>query len=211
MPTLRAMPVVFWVVLGLAGLMCCACFPNALADQFVEGGNVENLSALLLLSSALALVLHYPAGTHLHLGVIAFLLAEREFDTGFLRDGHGVRLVLDWIEATLLHNLLFAAALGLWLVIELWRKSLPALRAALRADAMIPMVLLIGIGFAVLGQIAGESAKFLSAQLSETAYVQLMIIEELSELYFSIGIFAAVLVGWSKPKTIMNARSQKAR
>jgi len=198
-------------MLGLAGLMCCACFPNALADQFVEGGSVENLSALLLLTSALALVLHYPTGTHLHLGVIGFLLAEREFDTGFLRDGHGVRLVLDWIEATLLHNLLFAATLGLWLAIELLRKSLPSLRAGLRSGTVVPVVLLIGVGFAVLGQMAGESAKFLAAQLSETAYVQLMIIEELSELYFSIGIFVAVLVGWSKPKTIMNARCQKAR
>lgn len=197
---------VFWTALAALGLAVGASSVDVMAEHFQEGGSVENISAALLLAAAVLLVLLYPLSSHLHLAVIALLLMEREVDASLLPLGHPLRVAQDWIESALLHNPLFVAALGVWLVYAGVRHGWPALRGAWRHGSAVPGILAMAVGFAACGQIAGEWAKHTAEALSETAYLQLMIVEELSELYFSVGILAAVLVGWRQSHALRNAR-----
>lgn len=192
--------------IGLLVLALTAGFPRALGGYFHEGGVVETLSAVLLFAAAVLLPARMSGAVYL--SIILALLAEREFDGALLSDGNPLRIGQEWLETHLLHNRLFVAALGVWLLWALARKGWPMFRDALRAQRPEPFLLLLAVGFAALGQIAGEGAKHFAALLSETAYVQLMIVEELAELYFSVGIFAALLVGWPQ-RQIAGRRNER--
>lgn len=191
------------VIAGLLCLALAASLPGPLGAHFHEGGAVETLSAVLLAVAALALPFRLPRA--FHLSVILALLAEREFDGALLAPGNPLRLAQEWTEAHLLHNRVFVIALALWLLWALARNSGPRYWNALRAGRPEPAVLAVAVGFAVLGQIAGEGAKHFGHLLSETAHLRFMIVEEMAELYFSVGIIAALLVGWPQRQTAGHA------
>ena len=74
------------------------------------------------------------------------------------------------------------------------------LAAARQRAPFLFVFVLAGIA-AVLAQLLEEVSDLFEADLSTLVAARLFVLEETLEMYFSIGILAAVLIGWPKSKT----------
>ena len=183
---------------GAAGLALCALalfFHAGTGDFLSESGPVEMLSAVLHLCSAIGILFLRPLWAWLHLSVVCLLMAEREFEAEVLESGAALRLFSEWLDAHVLHNVWVLAPLYLWVLGSLVLLSLPRWWSGLKAGSLVPPLVFLACAFAGLAEVASEGAKMLSAGLTEATHHQLEAFEETGELCFSVGIFAAVLIG----------------
>jgi hypothetical protein len=165
--------------------------PPRFESYFHEGGAIETLCAIFLLVSAVILLFARPLIAHLHLGLTALLLAEREFDADNLNAGSPLRTFVDWVETHILHETVPILVLLVLLITGFVKFSWPNLRGLNWSSSLILHILVVGVAFAVLGQVAGESLKHPEASLSEAARHRLLITEELTEFYFAIAVLVA--------------------
>ena len=124
------------------------------------------------------------------------LVAERQFESTIRPEGAWARRLVEGFEANVLHNRLEIAGLALWIVGALALVSWPILRGAYARGALLPRLIVGTICFVLLAEIASLTYKQLGYAAPTGMLVALHKFEELAELYFSIGILSAVLIGW---------------
>lgn len=167
-------------------------FPTAMVGYFNEGGVVEVLCAIMLALCAVLILFKRPVLAQLHLSLLCFLLAEREFEADLLAPQAWLRRANEWLEAHVLHQTLPVVILGCVLLCGAIIYSLPQVRALSLKSSSLAQLLLAGVGFAVTGQVAGESLKFLEEGLTPITAARLWITEELAEFFFALAVFCAV-------------------
>lgn len=162
-----------------------------------EGGLFETISAAALFSAGIAALWRFPGVSRLYIGLVCLLLAERELESDIY--------AVDSIPFALLNGLdalldMTVVRIGLAVVVLgglAWHGAPNAWRA-LKQRAPFLMVFVLAGCAAVVAQLLEESSGMFSADLSATMLVRLFVLEETLEMFFSIGILAAVLIGWPK-------------
>lgn len=177
----------------MAGLVTFAFLPADL--QLVlssEAAWVEMSSAILLATIGILILFLRPLKAWAHLSLLAFVLAEREMEAEVLQEGV-LRSAIEWVDKVFLHNKIVMAILLLWLIYGLVRYTLPMLRQNFRAQKNVLALIFIGVLFASTGQLIDKG--FLAEETTMFAGTTLSAWEELFELYFSIFLFFATLLG----------------
>ncbi len=194
----RGAPAVF-ALLAIVFLVLAAVvlWPQQALAFNQEGGLFETISAAALVSAGLAALWRYPGLSRLYIALVCLLLAERELEADIYpveSIPYGILSGLDTLlDLTAVRVVLAVIVIGG----AIWHGLPNALRALkLRA----PFILIfIGSGLlAVIAQLFEEVSGMSGVNLSETMMVRLFVLEETLEMFFSIGILAAVLIGWPK-------------
>ncbi len=179
-------------------LLAAICIWPVQASAFnQEGGLFETISAAALLAAAVAAFWKFPGISRLYIGLVCLLLAERELEADIYAQGtlpfwilNGLDIVLDM---TLVRVVLAVIVIGglVW-------HSAPNAWRAFKLRAPFLMIFVLAGAAAVTAQLFEELPGLLNADLSNTMLLRLFVLEETLEMFFSIGILAAVLIGWPK-------------
>lgn len=192
----RTRPSLMWgfLVLGLVGIVVTAALPEHLQTSLSgEAAWIELLSALCLATAGLVVCFLRPFYTWAHVSVLAFLLAEREFDARVLNEGSFLRSAIEWIDDGALHNWFVIAVLGFWLIYGLLRYTWPQLWANIRNKSDIAVILGVSVLLVVISQVIEVIAK--SHIDIVFSLGTLHIWEELIEFYFAASILILALLG----------------
>lgn len=195
----RAQPNLRWVILSVAlcGLVVTAALPERLQISLSEEAAwLELLSALSLALSGIIVCFCRPLRAWLHISLLAFLLAEREFDAKVLSEESYLRMAVEWIDDVFLHSLAVAAVLGVWLIYGLLRYSWPILLENIRERTSIPKVMGLSLCLVIVSQLVEMVAKSQGEFIF--AHSTLLIWEELIEFYFAVSILTLALLGARK-------------
>ena len=185
--------------LSLAVVLLCVImiWPLQAAAFNQEGGLIETISATALLAAGLVALVRFPGLSRLYIALVCLLLAERELEAEVYTEGSVLFVVLEWLDL-LLDATTVRIALGVIVIGGLLWHGIPNGVRALKIRAPFLMVFALAGSVAVLAQILEEVSGFFSESLSVTMATRLFVLEETLEMYFSIGILAAVLIGWPK-------------
>lgn len=198
-PAPRSQPSLRWAIVCfvLCGLVVTAALPAHLqASLSAEAAWIELLSALSLAVSGVIVCFFRPLRAWMHISLLAFLLAEREFDAKVLSDGSYLRIVIEWIDDVFLHNIAVAALLAVWLIYGLLRYTGPMLRESIRKRTNIPKILGLSLFLVIVSQLIELIAKSQGDFIF--AHSTLHIWEELIEFYFAMSILFLALIGLRK-------------
>ncbi|WP_170349320.1 hypothetical protein [Ruegeria atlantica] len=191
----------FRAALVLAVLVLCAIsvWPRQAEAFNQEGGLIETGSAAALLVAGIAALVRYRGISRLYIGVVLLLLAERELEADiYAVDSvpyfilHGMDVLLDM---TIVRVILAVIVLGgvVW-------HGVPNGWRALKERAPFLLVFFLAGMCAVVAQGLEEVSSALGDQMTTIMATRLFVLEETLEMFFSIGILAAVLIGWPKSK-----------
>ncbi|NOD62757.1 MULTISPECIES: hypothetical protein [unclassified Ruegeria] len=195
--------------LALWGVVALACalvgvvlvWPEFAATFNQEGGPIETLSAAGLFVAGLAALWRYRGISRAYIGLTCLLLAERELEADIYSEGslpftilHGLDVFLDvtWVRVALVTLVLGGAV---------WH-GIPTGWRAFKQRNLSLMVFIAAGSAAVIAQLLEEFSGLYAGALSDLMMVRLFVLEETLEMFFSIGILVAVLIGW--PKTQSN-------
>ena len=203
---------VFFVVLvsAVSFLFVVLIWPEAAAAFIQEGGLIETISATALLVSGLVALTRFRGISRLYIGLVCLLLAERELEAEVYTEGSAPFVVLNWVDllldVTAVRIVLAAIVIGglLW-------HGIPNGIKALKIRAPFLMIFFLAGSVAVLAQLLEEISGLFDEYLSVAMATRLFVMEETLEMYFSIGILAAVLIGWPKPKSEEKQNDQQYR
>ncbi|MEP2506493.1 MAG: hypothetical protein ABJH85_17325 [Paracoccaceae bacterium] len=181
-------------VLGLAGIAVAAALPQDMQNTLsAEAAWIESTSALCLAFAGLMALFLRPLHAWAHISLLAFLLAEREFDARVLPEGSGLRGLIEWIDDGVLHNWVVIAVLGFWLIYGLLRFTWPFLLDNFRRETELHLILGVSVVLVIVSQVTEQLAKSKIEILVSISTLHIW--EELLELYFSISILLIVVVG----------------
>ena len=187
---------------AIAGAILClvaiAIWPEQASRFNQEGGLIEMGSALALLAAALVALVRYRGVTRLYIGVVLLLLAERELEADIYAPDSVAYQILSGLDG-LLDMTVVRVVLGLVVLGGLIWHGVPNGWRAFRARAPFLLVFFLAGMCAVVAQGLEEVSS--AMDLSQIMAVRLFALEETLEMFFSIGILAAVLIGWPKAKT----------
>jgi hypothetical protein len=181
-------------------LVVISIWPEQASVFNQEGGLIETCSAFALLAAGLGAFYRFPGVKRLYIGVVCLLLAERELEADIYSVGtlpHSILSALDaMLDMTVVRLVLAVIVLGglIW-------HGIPTGWRAFKARAPFLLVFFLAGMSAVVAQLLEEVSGMMSADLSEIMMLRLFVLEETLEMFFSIGILAAVLIGWPKAKT----------
>ncbi len=203
---------VFFVVLVSAvSFLCVVVIWHQPAATFIqEGGLIETISASALLAAGLVALVRFRGVSRLYIAVVCLLLAERELEAEVYTEGSAPFVVLNWVDllldVTAVRIVLAAIVIGglLW-------HGIPNGIKALKIRAPFLMIFFLAGSVAVLAQLLEEISGLFDEYLSVAMVTRLFVMEETLEMYFSIGILAAVLIGWPKPKSEEKQNDQQYR
>lgn len=195
-------PLIARVGLGLAVLLLCAVavWPQQASAFNQEGGLIETLSAAALFAAGLAALVRYRGVTRLYIGVVCLLLAERELEADIYAEGSLPFMLLSSLD-TLLDMTVVRIVLAIVVIGGAVWHGIPNGWRAFRQRAPFMLIFLLAGTVAVIAQLLEEVSGFFDASLSATMATRLFVLEETLEMYFSVGILTAVLIGWPKTKT----------
>ncbi len=201
----------FRVAIFLAALVLCAIWiwPMQAESFNQEGGLIETGSATALLVAGLAALYRYPGISRLYISVVLLLLAERELEADIYAVDSVPYAVLngldDLLDMTVVRVVLAVVVLGgiAW-------HGVPSAWRALKARAPFLLVFFLAGMSAVVAQGLEEVSSAFGADMSDIMVTRLFVLEETLELFFSIGILAAVLIGWPKTKAEETSNEQTA-
>ncbi|MEX0306576.1 MAG: hypothetical protein AB3N12_04225 [Ruegeria sp.] len=185
-------------------------WPQAAAAFNQEGGLIETISAIALLVAGLVALARFRGTSRLYIGLVCLLLAERELEAEVYTEGSVPFVVLSWIDlvldVTAVRIVLAAIVIGglLW-------HGIPNGIRAFKIRAPFLKVFVLAGSVAVLAQLLEEISELFHEYLSVAMVTRLFVMEETLEMYFSIGILAAVLIGWPKPKSEEKQNDQQYR
>jgi hypothetical protein len=183
-----------FLIFGLVGLVVTAVLPQQLQTSLsAEAGWIELLSALCLAITSLIVCFLRPLRVWAHVSLLAFLLAEREFDARVLSEGSYIRIAIEWIGDGLLHNRGVVAVLGFWLIFGLLRYTLPLMWGAFRRTPEVLMVLCALILLVLVSQVIDMIVK--SQVNTVFSLSTLSLWEEMLELYFAVSILVLAVIG----------------
>ncbi|MES0823769.1 hypothetical protein [Ruegeria sp. SCP11] len=202
----------FRAAIFLAAMVLCAIWvwPMQAAVFNQEGGLIETGSAVALLGSGLAAFYRYPGISRLYIGVVLLLLAERELEADIYAVDSVAYAVLsgldDLLDMTIVRVVLAVVVLGGFVL-----HGVPSAWRALKARAPFLLVFFLAGMSAVVAQGLEEVSSAFGADMSDIMVTRLFVLEETLEMFFSIGILAAVLIGWPKTKAEEISNEQTAR
>ncbi|WP_170764167.1 hypothetical protein [Ruegeria lacuscaerulensis] len=202
----------FRAVLVTAALILTAVtiWPIQASALNQEGGPFETISAAALLAAGLAALYRFPGATRLYIGLVCLLLAERELEADIYAVGSIPFWVLNGLD-TLLDMTIVRVVLAVVVVGGVVWHGMPNAWRALKQRAPFLFVFVLAGMFAVIAQLLEEVSGMFSADLSQVMMVRLFVLEETLEMFFSIGILAAVLIGWPKSRTEENYHDEIAK
>lgn len=177
-----------------------AFWPEQAAVFNQEGGLFETISAVGLLSAGLVALYRFRGLSRLYIGLVCLLLAERELEAEVYAPGSGLFELLNGLDA-LLDMTVVRVVLAVLVLGGLVWHGIPNGWRAFRQKAPFLVVFVLAGMAAVIAQVLEEVAGAYSSQLSATMVARLFVLEETLEMFFSIGIFASVLIGWPKART----------
>jgi hypothetical protein len=182
------------LLFGLVGMVVAAALPEQLQTSLSrEADWIELLSSLCLVVAAVVVCFLRPFHAWAHISLLAFLLAEREFDARVLSEGSFLRSTVEWIDDGALHNWVVIAVLGFWLIYGLLRYTWPMLWEAISKKSDIAATLGVSALLVVVSQLIEVIAK--SHFDIVFSLGTLHIWEELLELYFATSILILAVVG----------------
>jgi len=192
---------VFRAAMVLAGLLLAfvVFWPLQASALNQDGGPFETISAAALFAAGLAALYRFPGITRMYIGLVCLLLAERELEADIYAIGSMPHTVLSGLDValdmTLVRIVLAVVVLGgiVW-------HGVPNGWRALKIRAPFLLVFFLAGMSAVVAQGLEEINSAFSASLSQIMTVRLFVMEETLEMFFSIGILSAVLIGWPKSK-----------
>ncbi len=187
------------LLLALVFLCAIAIWPLQASAFNQEGGLIETISAAALFVAGLAALVRYPGITRLYIALVCLLLAERELEAEVYAEGSLPFLVLDGLD-TLLDMTAVRIVLAVIILGGVIWHGIPNGWRAFKQRAPFLMVFLLAGTVAVIAQLLEEVSGLFDENLSVTMATRLFVMEETLEMYFSIGILAAVLIGWPKSK-----------
>ncbi len=203
--------VIFATLVSAVSFLCVVMvWPQAAAAFNQEGGLIETTSATALLVSGLVALVRYRGISRLYIALVCLLLAERELEAEVYTEGSAPFVVLSWIDlvldVTAIRIVLAAIVIGglLW-------HGVPNGIKALKIRAAFLMVFVLAGSVAVLAQLLEEISGLFGGYITVAMATRLFVMEETLEMYFSIGILAAVLIGWPKPKSEEKQNDQQYR
>ncbi|MFY2824590.1 hypothetical protein [Ruegeria sp. MALMAid1280] len=187
------------IVLGVVILCAISLWPVQAAVFNQEGGLIETGSAAALLVAGLAALCRYRGISRLYIGVVLLLLAERELEADiYAVDStpyfilHGLDVLLDMTVVRVVLAVIVLGGVAWHGVPNAWR--------AMKARAPFLLVFFLAGTCAVVAQGLEEVSSAIGAEMTAAMATRLFVLEETLELFFSIGILAAVLIGWPKAK-----------
>ncbi|MEX0328439.1 MAG: hypothetical protein AB3N07_06915 [Ruegeria sp.] len=190
------------MAIAAAALICVilamvSLWPMQAAVFNQEGGLFETVSAAALLAAGLAALWRYPGLSRLYIGLVCLLLAERELEADIYQTDSLPYWILNGLD-TVLDITLVRAALALIVVGGVVWHGIPNAWRAFKDKAPFLLIFFLAGCAAVVAQGLEEVAGVLHDSLSATMLMRLFVLEETLEMFFSIGILAAVLIGWPK-------------
>ncbi|MCA0927589.1 hypothetical protein [Ruegeria profundi] len=204
--------VAFCAVIALAiGILCAiSIWPMQAAALNQEGGLIETGSAAALLAAGVAALVRYRGISRFYIGVVCLLLAERELEADVYATGSLPYQILNgfdvMLDMTLVRVVLAVVVLG-----GVFWHGVPNAWQALKIRAPFLMVFILAGMLAVVAQGLEEISSAFGDEMTMVMVVRLFALEETLEMYFSIGILAAVLIGWPKTKTDETSDEQIAK
>ncbi|MBO9410173.1 MULTISPECIES: hypothetical protein [unclassified Ruegeria] len=189
-------------------LVVISIWPEQASRFNQEGGVIETGSAFALLAAGFAAFYRFPGVKRLYIGVVCLLLAERELEADVYSVGtfpHTILSGLDvMLDMTAVRIVLAVIVLGglIW-------HGVPTGWRALKARAPFLLVFFLAGMSAVVAQLLEEVSGMMGADMSQTMILRLFVLEETLEMFFSIGILAAVLIGWPKANTEETVNDQQ--
>ena len=165
-----------------------------------EGGPIETISAAALFTAGIAALYRFPGVTRLYIGLVCLLLAERELEADIYATDSLPYWILNGLD-TVLDMTLVRVVLAVLVLGGLVWHGVPSAWRAFRQRAPFLLVFFLAGMSAFVAQVLEELSGAFSAELSQIMMMRLFVLEETLEMFFSIGILAAVLIGWPKSKT----------
>ncbi|SLN16690.1 hypothetical protein [Ruegeria meonggei] len=198
------------LVVAVLVLIVIAIWPMQASVFNQEGGPFETISAAALFVAGLASLYRFSGIKRLYIGLVCLLLAERELEADvYAVDSlpyfvlHGLDVLLDM---TIVRVVLAVLVLG-----GLFWHGVPNAWRALKQRAPFLLIFFLAGMCAVVAQSLEEISSAFDAEMSEVMVTRLFVLEETLEMFFSIGILAAVLIGWPKSSTEENVNDQVSK
>ncbi|WP_171125468.1 MULTISPECIES: hypothetical protein [unclassified Ruegeria] len=191
--------IAFWgaIALGAVILLVGIIWPVPTSTLNQEGGLIETVSAMGLFAAGLAAFYRFPGLSRMYIGLVCLLLAERELESDIYPVGSLPFEILNGLDAVL-DITAVRVVLGLIVLFGLIRHGIPNGWRALRGRASFMVMFVVAGLFAVLAQGLEEVSYMFRHDFSGVMMVRFFVLEETLEMFFSIGILAAVLIGWPK-------------
>lgn len=188
------------IVLALIILCAIAVWPLQAAAFNQEGGLIETGSAAALLVAGLAALYKFRGARRLYIGVVLLLLAERELEADIYSVDSVAYLILNGLD-NLLDMTVVRVVLAVIVLGGIGWHGVPTAWRAWKQRAPFLLIFFLAGMCAVVAQGLEEISSALGDTMSVTMSTRLFALEETLEMFFSIGILAAVLIGWPKAKT----------
>ncbi|WP_299752665.1 hypothetical protein [uncultured Tateyamaria sp.] len=191
--------IAFCTALGLAALALtmATLWPLQASAVSHEGGPIETISAAALFAAGVTALYRFPGLNRMYIGLVYLLLAERELDAGIYPMGSKFYWVLSSID-TLLDITVLRVVLAVLIIGGFSLHGIPNALRALKLRAPFLLVFVLAGLLACVAQVLEEVSSVHAADLSHVMIVRLLVWEEILEMFFSIGMLAAVLIGWPK-------------
>ncbi|WP_170400207.1 hypothetical protein [Ruegeria arenilitoris] len=187
------------IVLAAAILCGISLWPMQAAVFNQEGGLIETGSAVALLVAGLVALIRHRGISRLYIGVVLLLLAERELEADSYAVDSVPYVVLHSLDA-LLDMTVVRVVLAVIVLGGLVLHGVPNAWRALKERAPFLLVFFLAGMCAVIAQGLEEVSSAIGADMTAVMATRLFALEETLEMFFSIGILAAVLIGWPKAK-----------
>ncbi len=198
------------MVLMISLLCAIAIWPLQFSAFNHEGGLIETISAGALLSAGLTALVRFPGITRLYIGLVCLLLAERELEAEVFSPDSVAYMILNGLDMLLDTTMVRVALVAIVAGGVIWH-GIPSAWRAFRVRAPFLLIFVMAGFAAVVAQLLEEISGFFGASLSHLMIARLFVLEETLEMYFSIGILAAVLIGWPKPRSEETQNEQQSQ
>jgi len=191
-------------------LCAISVWPMQAAVFNQEGGLIETGSAAALLVAAIAALVRYRGISRLYIGVVLLLLAERELEADVYAVDSWPYFVLNGLDG-LLDMTIVRVVLAVIVLGGLIWHGVPSGWRAFKERAPFLLVFFLAGMAAVIAQVLEEISSAMKDEMSVVMMTRLFVLEETLEMFFSIGILAAVLIGWPKSKTEETLNEQQPK
>ncbi|WP_170329432.1 hypothetical protein [Ruegeria arenilitoris] len=198
------------IVLGIVILCAISLWPMQAAEFNQEGGLIETGSAAALLAAGLVALYRYRGISRLYIGVVLLLLAERELEADIYAVDSTPYFILNGLDG-LLDMTVVRVVLAVIVLGGLVWHGIPNGCRAFKERAPFLLVFFLAGMCAVIAQGLEEVSSAIGAEMTAVMATRLFVLEETLEMFFSVGILAAVLIGWPKAKADETIHEQTAR
>ncbi len=199
------------IVMAVVILCAISIWPMQAAVFNQEGGLIETASAVALFVAGIVALVRFRGISRLYIGLVLLLLAERELEADIYAVDSLPYFVLNGLDVLLDMTIVRVVLAVIVLGGVAWHGAPNAWRAFKQKAPFLLVFFIAGMS-AVVAQILEEVSSAIGDEMSVVMATRLFVLEETLEMFFSIGILAAVLIGWPKSGTegTMNDQQPKS-